>query len=67
MKKLPLRLDGTSEVVYGLRVEGAVYGPYATPAAAKKAASKARITAEVVRITMIPVVESAGVYNGGSQ
>lgn len=59
-----LRLDGTEEIVYGLRVGDEVFGPYASAASAKKAASKARITGEVIRITTRPTVESVVTYNG---
>lgn len=64
MKKFRIRLDGTEEIVYVLRVGDEIFGPYANAAAARKAASRTKTRGEVLRVSFIPTVTSAGIFDG---
>lgn len=52
MKKCPFRLDVPETTVYALKVGKEVYGPYATESAARKAAGRADIAADIVRVDL---------------
>lgn len=65
MKKFPVPLDRPVVVLYVLQVDSEIFGPYKNEAAARKAASKGRRTAEVLRVQLtLDEIRSSGIYNG---
>lgn len=63
MKKCPFRLDDRNQVAYALKVGKDVYGPYATETSARKAAGRAGIKADILRLEVAVTSKPAGTYN----